>query len=93
MRAKTLMDGEHQPEGVVLLKQALEQLDLAVELTGGDPVVSEHLGDVYLLLDDRQRALDYYKEAVELEPRTDEQPHLMDKLEQLRDELGSEDAP
>jgi predicted negative regulator of RcsB-dependent stress response len=52
--------------------------------------VSEHLGDVYLLLEDRKRALDYYEEAVELKPREDEQPDLMEKLDQLRGEIGSE---
>ena len=89
MRARPLMAGDRQPEGITLLHQALEQLDLAVELTGGDPVVSEHLGDVHLLLDERQRALDYYEEALDLTPREDEQPNLMDKLEQLRGEFGS----
>jgi tetratricopeptide (TPR) repeat protein len=89
MRARPMLGSDLDAEGRALLQLALEQLDLAVELTGGDPVVSEHLGDVYLLLEDRRRALDYYEEAVELKPREDEQPDLMDKLEGLRQELGS----
>ena len=71
-----------------LLDQAEEHLIQAAELTGGDPVVSEHLGDVMLLRGDKQSALDYYEEAVELEVRESEQPNLLDKLDQLRNDLG-----
>jgi tetratricopeptide (TPR) repeat protein len=88
MRARPLMGGERQSEGVALLRQAVEQLDIAVELTGGDPVVSEHLGDVYLLLDEDERALKFYREAIELQPRQDEQPDLHEKLDRLQRELG-----
>lgn len=76
-------------DGVEYLEKAREKLTLAMELTGGDPVISEHLGDVYLLMDEKQRALEQYEEAVELEPRPDEQPNLMEKLEGLRRELGA----
>ena len=61
---------------------------LALELTGGDPVVSEHLGDVYFLLDQRRRALDYYEEAQAMSPRLEEQPDLEDKIEALREEFA-----
>ena len=44
------------------------------------------------LLDDPQRALDYYREAVDLKPRIEEQPHLQDKLERLTRELGEAPA-
>jgi tetratricopeptide (TPR) repeat protein len=88
MKARPLMGGERRSEGVALLNRAVEQLDLAVELTGGDPVVSEHLGDVYLLLDEEERALHFYREAVGLEPREDEQPKLYEKLDRLQRELG-----
>jgi tetratricopeptide (TPR) repeat protein len=92
MQALPLMGGARHSEGLMLLDQALYQLGVAVELTGGDPVVSEHLGDVYLLLDRRDRALDYYREAVDLKPRIDEQPNLQDKLERLTRELGDDAA-
>jgi len=88
MRARPLMDGDRREEGLALLTRALEQLKLADELTGGDPVVTEHLGDVYLLLDQRKRALEYYEEAIEQNPREDEQPDLRDKLDRLRGQLG-----
>jgi len=86
MRARPLMESGNQSEGLEWLAEARRQLDLAVELTGGDPVVSEHLGDVYLLMDDHAQALEYYEEAVELKPREGEQPELMNKLERLRSE-------
>jgi tetratricopeptide (TPR) repeat protein len=88
MKAVPLMDTERRADGVVLLERARDQLLLAVELTGGDPVVSEHLGDVHLLLDQKKRALEFYEEAVELEHRENEQPNLLEKLERLRRELG-----
>jgi len=50
-------------------------------------VISEHMGDAYLLLDDRRRALDKFEEALNLGPREDEQPNLHEKLEILRREL------
>jgi len=64
-----------------------DSLGWVYDLTGGDPVVSEHLGDTYLLLDDKTRALDRFEEAMRLEPRFGEQPNLLEKLEDLRREL------
>jgi len=87
MRARPLIAGRRRSEGLRLLEKAITQLDLALELTGGDPVVSEHLGDVYFLMDERRRALDYYEEAEAMSPRLDEQPDLQDKLEALRQEF------
>jgi tetratricopeptide (TPR) repeat protein len=90
MKARLLMGTDRQGDGLALLELARDQLLLAVELTGGDPVVSEHLGDVHLLLDEKGRALEFYEEAVELEYRKDEQPDLFEKLERLRQELGGQ---
>lgn len=78
----------NREEGLRLLRLAREQLLRAAELTGGDPVVSEHLGDVSLLLGEGQEALRYFEQAVELGVREQEQPKLMEKLERLRRELG-----
>ncbi|MDE0884538.1 MAG: tetratricopeptide repeat protein [Myxococcota bacterium] len=89
MRARPLIGGPQRVEGLELLEKAIAQLILALELTGGDPVVSEHLGDVYLLLDEPRRALDYYEQAVAMDPRLEEQPNLREKIETLRRELGS----
>jgi len=89
-RGRPLLGTHRSKEGVALLHQARDQLVLAAELTGGDPVVSEHLGDVYFLLDDKERAHYFYDEAVRLEYRVDEQPNLLEKLEELRRELGEQ---
>jgi tetratricopeptide (TPR) repeat protein len=87
MRARPLIeDGRHR-EARKFIQRAIEELERADELTGGDPVVSEHLGDTYLLIDEKQRALDKFEEALRLEPRFGEQPDLLRKLESLRREL------
>ena len=87
MRARPLIEGPRRNEGLELLEKAIVQLILAMELTGGDPVVSEHLGDVYLLMDERKRALHFYEEAENMSPRVDEQPLLREKIQKLRDEF------
>ncbi len=87
MRARPLFDTGRQEEAKKYVDRALEELLRAQELTGGDPVVSEHLGDIYILLNQKQRALENYLEAVELEPRDGEQPDLVDKLEALQREF------
>ena len=89
MRARPLVKSGRAEEARPLLERAEEELRRAAELTGGDPVVSEHLGDLYLLRGHKDRALRMYEEALRLEPRFDEQPELLHKLEQLRRELGS----
>jgi tetratricopeptide (TPR) repeat protein len=88
MRARPLVGKGNMADARALLERAREHLTTAAVLTGGDPVVSEHLGDVHLLLNEKEEALGFYEEAVRLEPREDEQPDLMDKLEKLRQELG-----
>jgi predicted negative regulator of RcsB-dependent stress response len=75
-------------EALKLLDRAHGQLMQAAELTGGDSVVSEHLGDVLSLRGDKEGALRRYEEAVGLEVRESEQPMLLEKLDRLRDDLG-----
>ncbi|HXV36541.1 MAG TPA: tetratricopeptide repeat protein [Myxococcota bacterium] len=87
MRARPLFETGRSEEAKKYLDRALKELLRAQELTGGDPVVSEHLGDTYLLLNEKQRALEKYEEAVNLEPREGEQPDLLEKLEALRREI------
>jgi tetratricopeptide (TPR) repeat protein len=88
MRAQPLLAEGNVVAARPWLDRAIDELERAAELTGGDPVISEHLGDVYLALGDKERALDYYEEAVGLDPRPDEQPDLHQKLRRLRGELG-----
>ncbi len=87
MRARPLMKAGDTAAGRKWLTKAIEELERAHELTGGDPVISEHIGDAYLLLDDRRRALDKFEEAAVMGPRPEEQPELREKLETLRREL------
>jgi len=87
MRARPLVEDGNLPAARKYIDQALEALERADDLTGGDPVVSEHIGDTYLLLDEKQRALDKFEEALRMEPRFGEQPDLLEKLENLRREL------
>ncbi len=87
MRARPLMAAGDTAAGRKWLTKAIEELERAHELTGGDPVISEHIGDAYLLLDERRRALDKFEEAALLGPRPEEQPGLREKLETLRREL------
>ncbi len=67
---------------------ARTKLEQAHELTGGDPVISEHLGDVYVALGEKRLALGWYERAVAQTPRAGEQPELTAKLERLRRELA-----
>ncbi len=87
MRARPLVESGRAPEARELLERALREVERADELTGGDPVVSEHLGDIHLLRGEKQRALERFEEAVGLDPRVSEQPELFEKLERLRQEL------
>jgi tetratricopeptide (TPR) repeat protein len=88
MRAVPLVESGRAEDARDWIDRALETLERAAALSGGDPVIAEHLGDVHLLAGDKQRALGFYEQAVDLEPRPEEQPDLFDKLEALRAELG-----
>jgi tetratricopeptide (TPR) repeat protein len=89
MRARPLIERGEVEAARVLLERSIRELERADELTGGDPVISEHLGDAYFLLNQKKRALDRYEEALGMEPRENEQPELRGKTERLRRELGS----
>ena len=52
-------------------------------------MISEHLGDAYLLENQKPRALEKYREAIHLDPRDNEQPDLRRKYDALREELGA----
>ncbi|MEN8160791.1 MAG: tetratricopeptide repeat protein [Myxococcota bacterium] len=88
MRARPLLAEGNLREAHLWLDRAVDELERAAALTGGDPVISEHLGDAHLALGDKQRALEYYEEAAGLDPRPEEQPELHEKLGRLREELG-----
>jgi tetratricopeptide (TPR) repeat protein len=86
--AEVLIAESRKDEAMRLLDRAHHQLVEAAELTGGDSVVSEHLGDVLLLRGDKRGALEHFDEAVDLEIRESEQPMLLEKRDRLRGDLG-----
>lgn len=86
--AEILFAQSRKEEALRLLDRAQDHLIQAAELTGGDSVVSEHLGDVFLLRGDKRGALDHFDNAVNLELRESEQPKLLEKRERLRGDLG-----
>jgi tetratricopeptide (TPR) repeat protein len=91
MRARPLLrsgSASEKAQGRALAKKALGELERASQLTGGDPVIAEHMGDVYLALDEKRRALELYEAAMGQGPRTREQPELQRKYDRLRQELG-----
>jgi tetratricopeptide (TPR) repeat protein len=87
MRALPLVKAGERKRARAFIDRALNELKRANEMTGGDPVISEHLGELYLLLDERETALRLFEEAVALGVREEEQPDLLEKLETLRREL------
>jgi len=88
MRARALIEsGDVGEKAGAYLERSLQELFRAEEMTGGDPVISEHLGDTLLLMGERRRALDEFEKAVVLGVREHEQPELNEKIEALRREF------
>jgi tetratricopeptide (TPR) repeat protein len=46
-------------------EKALQYLQKAVQMVPDDPIMLEHLGDVYLKLNDKANALKLYKKSLE----------------------------
>jgi len=90
--AEMLFRESRKDEAMKFLDRAQHQLVQAAKLTGGDSVVSEHMGDVLLLRGDKEGALEHYEEAVDLELREAEQPMLLEKRDRLRGDLGRKPA-
>jgi tetratricopeptide (TPR) repeat protein len=89
MRARPLLESGNVKDGRAMLRRAIQELEKAAQITGGDPVISEHLADAYRLLPDKKRAMELYREAIRMEPREQEQPDLRRKYDELRRELES----
>ncbi len=90
MRGMELRDGEGAQEGRELLRRSVVELEKAMQLTGGDPIITEHLGDAYLALDEKRRALESYRKALDLRRSDDDVSALHDKVERLMLELGEQ---
>jgi tetratricopeptide (TPR) repeat protein len=87
-RAQPLLERGHEGEARGWLLRAETELLRAEKLSGGDPVISEHLGDVYRALGRAPDALARYEDAMARGHRPMEQPELESKLDALRKEMS-----
>ncbi|MBS3732321.1 MAG: tetratricopeptide repeat protein [Desulfobacterales bacterium] len=62
---------------------ARKYLERAVDRVADDPVIFEHLADVYIKLNQREKALQYYRKARETAGRKKDKEALADKIEAL----------
>jgi Flp pilus assembly protein TadD len=65
-------------------KHAVEQLERAVNLTGSDPTITEHLGDAYRKLGKVKEAGHEYTDALKKAQETDQVARLKDKIQVLQ---------
>jgi Flp pilus assembly protein TadD len=68
--------------------KAAEQLEKAVNLTGDDPTITEHLGDAYAKLGRAEQAGQQYEDALRRSTDQEQMARLKGKLQALRN-VGS----
>lgn len=51
-----------------MLDEAFEKISMAVEILPEDPIINEHMGDVYSDLGDSEKALIWWKKSLEFDP-------------------------
>ena len=62
-----------------------ELLEQAFSLTGDDPIIAVHLGDAHLALDQAEKALHYFRKALELEPDLEkDRKRIEEKVKKLK---------
>ena len=64
-------------------KKAVEQLERAVNLTGSDPTITEHLGDAYRKIGKLREASHEYSDALKKAQEAEQVARLKDKLQVL----------
>jgi tetratricopeptide (TPR) repeat protein len=72
------------------LEKAEKYLLRAVEIVRDDPVIHDHLGDLYHKTGDYQRALDYWKKSLDNGTESEDNAKVRDKLEKLQEKLKKE---
>lgn len=92
-RAEVLLEAGRIQEAHAWLFRAESELLRADKLTGGNPVILEHIGDVYLALGRDAEALSYYERAKGQGAKSPEQPELASKIERLRAALSPAETP
>jgi tetratricopeptide (TPR) repeat protein len=65
------------------LEEALKLLLRAAELVPDDPVILEHLGDVYRQLEQRDKAREFYRRSLDRRSTTEERQVIEGKLREL----------
>lgn len=68
------------------IKRAVRELERAYKYLPNDPVVAEHLGDAYLGMSSKVKALTFYEKAFTLDP---ENSTIEDKINKLREDMGN----
>ena len=63
------------------IEKAVQELERAAKFLPDDPAVLEHLGDAYLKIGQKEKALDMYEKASKLDAKN---VKLKEKLERLR---------
>jgi Flp pilus assembly protein TadD len=66
--------------------EALTLLQRAVSLVPDDPIILEHLGDVYVQVQNKSKALWYYRKALERKGAQDDTANLRKKIDALSGE-------
>ena len=67
-------------------QEAVKELERAVDLSGEDPTITEHLADAYQKLGKFKEANHLYKDALSKAKETDQVSRLKDKLQAHRDD-------
>ncbi len=73
-------------------KKAIEQLERAVNLSGNDPTITEHLGDAYRKVGDLKEASHEYVDALKRASETDQIARLKDKIQDLKNAINGSAA-
>jgi tetratricopeptide (TPR) repeat protein len=67
-----------------LYELALQEVKKALHLAGDDPIILEHLGDIYLKLNKRMLALDAYNKSLQQEMKDRDKERIKKKYEELK---------
>jgi predicted negative regulator of RcsB-dependent stress response len=73
-----------------MYEEALKEIKRATEMEKDDPVIFEHLGDVYLKLDNKDAALEAWEKSLEYHEKEDGLKERLEKKIKVNLQ-GSED--
>jgi tetratricopeptide (TPR) repeat protein len=66
-------------------KNAVSELERAVEIVTDDPTIKEHLADAYFATQDYNSAIKFYRQVLQLEP---ERKDVIEKIRKAKAESG-----